>query len=390
MGNHAARSDQFPGNIKLLKRKHRIFGATQLVWDKLEQTASKVALVRARSGSPTPAEAEILNQCSEKIELARDQIDRFYRRSYSFWDLIHQADEILVKAMPRDMLYVEAVDVLAKFDRKVRSRKVRSAWLGSDGKEGPLRLAVRELESIGALSQHTHAGSAARDHLPSGAPAADPRLERHRCIIESALRIVNEQRDRSFWRLGTNVSIQVASSLLLLTLLGVSYVLFTKSFPWASSWAGGDCPPSSITSTLSPVVIFMLGAAGAIVSNMFRDEPFVTSVGPTSRYFLYNLIAKPVVGGFTALFVLWLERSQLLFEIGVQSQVPAQPHAAILLSVGTCAAAEFARAVIAIASGFAGDRLLGAMVGQVLRPLWRQAEKGSAQPNTASGGHSAK
>lgn len=406
---------KFPSNIGLRKRRYRIFGATQLVWDKLERTAGKVVEVRARSDSLNPLERMVLAVCDQKVGLARDQIDRFRRYSYSFWDIIHQVDELLLLAMPPEMLYLEGVNVFEKFDRKVRAKGTRAAWLGSNGKEGPLKVALDELRHMESSSTRALDSSAPGElaprppcrpswqwlaralarlsnSSPSESPpkacahASDENLQRIRETFRSALHVVNEQGDVGFWRLGTNVSIQVASSMFLLALLTAAVAIFRKSLPWTTSGQAYVCPPFADASSplLSPIMIFMLGAAGAVVSNMLRDVPFVTSVGPTARYFIYYLFAKPVVGGFTALLILWLERSQLFFEIAIRS-APPEPRAAVLLSVGSCMAAGFARAVIAVAAGFAGDRLLGSMVGQVLNPLWRQAEKASSGPGATGG-----
>jgi hypothetical protein len=98
-----------PDNIVLRKRRHRVFGATLPIWHKPEQTAAKMALVRAHSTDWAERDSAVLEECENRIALARVQVERLMRRSFSFWQLIHQVDEKILLVMPREMLYSEAL-----------------------------------------------------------------------------------------------------------------------------------------------------------------------------------------------------------------------------------------------------------------------------------------
>ncbi len=350
----APSGSHFPENTRLRRHVFRFLGASQLVWAKLEQTAARAALLRQQNPDVSPAGEAVFDQCEQKLEMARKCLERTFRRSFSFWDLVHQIDELLLLVTPREMLATEALDLLAKFERKVQDPASRNAWLGEDAELGPLRQVVARMKQ----------GTAGDSSTPPEQELAQ--LQQDREILRGAMHLLNEQGDKYFWTLGTNVSVQILSAVMLVS-------LFASAFLW-----GRMLLPGFSGSPMGSAMAILFGAAGAIISNMLWKKPFVTSIGPTARYFVYYLFAKPVVGAFTALFIYLLGRSQLLFEILVEGSRSAGAHAAVQIVVGTAAAADFAGAAIAVAAGFSGDRLLSAVVDQVLGRISSKAEKEKA------------
>ncbi|MBZ4329472.1 hypothetical protein NR800_10715 [Corallococcus interemptor] len=115
----------------------------------------------------------------------------------------------------------------------------------------------------------------------------------------------------------------------------------------------------------SILLFSLLGAGGAIISNMMTKDPFILSVGPTTRYFVYYLFAKPVLGGFTAAFIYLLVKS---------GDFLAKPPSPFLMGC------------IAVAAGFSGDRLLGATMDKVMANLFKSSEKALVKPEAFAKG----
>lgn len=327
--------DTYPASVELNRRRHRNLSATQLVWAKLERTAASVALVRRLSDPMDPDQHAVLQQCEERLRMARDRINRPIRQTWAFWELVHRVEEELLLVTPEELLQAEATDVLAKFERKISDLAVRAAWLGPDGMSGPLPSVVRRLRVCEPVELR-------RPHqLRPG----------DRDILRGALNLVNEQGDIAFWRLGSNVSVQTFSAALLVLLLLVA--LLRLLLPGGIQLPVEAGPPDTLD-------ILMLGAAGAIVSNLIATKPFILSIGPTSRYYVHNLFVKPVIGAFTAGLVHFLERSGIL-----------------LIGSPQGSASGFARCIVAVAAGFAGEWMLRPMMDKVLRAMSAESEKGT-------------
>lgn len=325
--------EPYPASVALTRRKHRNLSATQLLWAKLERTAARVALVRGLSRSDDPADLTVLAQCEERLRLARDRLDRPFRQTWAFWELIHRVDELLMLVTPEEMLAAEATDVLAKFERKIRDPAVRKAWLGTDGASGPLPAVIQRLtQPAPFVGRPLHVLGPSDRHL-----------------LRGALNLVNEQGDTSFWRLATNVAVQTLSALLLLVLAAVA---FLRPFP-------GPRPDR--------LDILMLGAAGAILANLLATEPFIVSIGPTSRYYVHGLFVRPVLGAFAAGLVCLLGQSGVAFVV----ETPPPGPSPVVGHSGPV----FVLSILAVAAGFAAERMLRPMMDKVLRALSAQSEK---------------
>jgi len=113
--------------------------------------------------------------------------------------------------------------------------------------------------------------------------------------------------------------------------------------------------------------IALLGCIGALLSNLLTKENFLyVRGGPFWRYLLHNLMARPILGAFAAIFILWIEKSKWIFSISLaatekmtsagQAAVVAassnvQP-AIITINVNE-ASLPFAYVIISVISGFA-------------------------------------
>ena len=378
------------------RQRRRGYGsATQLLWNRLEGAASLYELCQA-SGPLTSLDRAILDQCRQKLELARRCLDKpFGRWSFSFWEVIHEVDGLLLLVMPQHMLLPKALEIQHQFEQRVTSPVQCRLWLGADKTCGPLPRCVRRLARMDDLASE---------------PAAYPplevdQLEHCRHVLRGALEVVNQQVDKTFWQLSINVSIQVLSTALLLALFIVAFNYFPSNL--VSQWPRGIVPQGMLLMSLA-------GAAGAILSNMLSKERFTVATGATSRYFAYHLLAKPVIGGFAGLMLLFLEQSQLLLSVVVRPEAeppaqvsapaeagarntaptpaePSEPDAppektesestrennpAILhIHVGSRQAAFYTLVALAIVAGFSADKLLNSVMDRVLRKLLGQSEK---------------
>lgn len=343
---------------RLERRKSRM-SATQLLWGKLEGAAALLVLCANRTDLSKQEEV-VLAQCQQKLELARDCLNRAVKRPFAFWVLIHDIDSMLILVLPEPLLATRALEVMRLFDQKISNPRLRELWLGTDQEPGPLREVVTRLR---------------RDLTPSGdlgllQPLTEEQRSRCRHVLQGALSIVNEQSDKGFWQLSLNVSIQILSALLLLGLLAVTLALFETS-----TLHFGVTRPRDICQYI------MSGMAGAILSNMLSRERFVVSTGATARYFVYYLFVKPLIGGFAALLLIFLEQAGLFLSVVVSERGTVQNAGSIvLIVVGSKAAAFFARAALCLASGFSADRVLSSMMDSVLGRILKESEKSAPPP----------
>ena len=387
------------GFVGLRKRRSRHGSATQLLWDKLQNDASLYELCRARQGLTSEDQAT-LEQCRQKLEVARRCIDkRFWRWSFSFWEVIHELDGLLLLVMPPAMLLPQALDIQHQFKRRITDPVSRELWLGADGTAGPLPKSTR------LLSRWGRPPTEALFH-----PAPEPeQLMRCRHVLRGALGVVNGKVDKTFWQLSINVAIQFLSTVLLLALFVVAFQEFSTSL--VESWPQQVIP-------MGMLLLGLAGSAGAVLSNMLSRERFVVATGATCRYFAYHLLVKPAIGGFAGLMLLFLEQSNLLLAViprdasmPASAAEPASAAApaggsgsaeaaktaptgaglptkdtgegpadvsnpAILhLVVSNRKAAFFTMVALAIAAGFSADRLLSSVMDNVLGRLLRQSEK---------------
>src|SRR5690349_23047535 len=132
------------------RRRRRGFGsATQLLWNRVESNASLLELCRIRTDL-TAEDQVILKQCQEKLEAARWCLDKPAGRwSFSYWELIHEVDGLLLLVMPPHMLVPRALEIEQQFGRRVTDTARALLWLGADKASGPLPRCVHRLTQVG-------------------------------------------------------------------------------------------------------------------------------------------------------------------------------------------------------------------------------------------------
>ncbi|WP_147439453.1 hypothetical protein [Corallococcus sp. CA049B] len=343
--------------VGFLRRRWKFGSATQLLWARLESNASLIEL--CRDGAERTAGGKvILDQCQQKLEVARRCLDKPWRRwSFSFWEVLHEVDGLLLLVMPPAMLVPRALEIQQQFERRVTDSRAE-LWLGADKKNGPLPECVRRLARLDTN------GDCARPS-PTLAPEE---LCYCRHVLRGALDAVNQQVDKTFWQLSINVSLQVFSTLLLLGVFIVSALLLTQGFV-------EDWPRTLVRKGL--LLIGLAGASGAIASNMLSKERFVVATGATLRFFAYHLMVKPVIGAFAALMLLFLERSRMLLSVDTRDGATgADAGSAILhIVVNDNQAAFFTMVALAVVAGWSADRLLSSVMDKVLGRLLGQSEK---------------
>ncbi|WP_224250127.1 hypothetical protein [Hyalangium gracile] len=345
------------------RRRKLSMSATQQLWNKLGRVAETLLLCANQIEHPTTREVSILEQCCHMLELARAHIDRMVKRPFTFWELIHQVDGQLLVVMPAHLLATKGLEVVEQFDRKVKDPIQRRIWLGTNAAPGPLLEALQVFKQM--LSPRAGHGT------PSTVEA--PRLERCRSVLQGALRLLNEQVDMTFWQLSINVSIQILSAMVLLGAFVASLILslVLEERLWPLGYL--DFPPAQMI----PFLLFGIG--GAVLSNMLSKERFVIATGATARYYVYYLVVKPLIGAFAALFIILLERSQILFSVTVSA---SDTQSGVQFVVPTPEAAFFARAVLSVVAGFSAERLLSSIMDELIKKLLKQSEKANPRDPT--------
>lgn len=287
----------------------------------------------------------VLHICKDYIQSAKDCMRGFPSHPHLIWNLLHRVDEHLIFVIPRDELYARAMDVRTAFDMTITEKKVREDVLGEKGK---LTAAIKDLKDGG----HN--------------------FEQSQYIIRDALQYLNKNVDTNYWILSMNIMISVCSAALLGIFMTI-YLIFSKP----------DMIPYAI-----------LGFMGAFLSSLITKENFLfVRGGPFWRYLLHNLMARPVLGAFAAIFVLWIEKSKWVFSINAVAAdgktLPSVQSAVININLNQNAI-PYALIVIAVVSGFAAEKILRSMMDRVLKRLEEKAEKTKeAKPDTTKDGEAA-
>jgi len=289
----------------------------------------------------------IADICKNYLEKARGYIERpllnkkfpFFRRMHPHlvWELLHRVDEYFILLIKDEELYSRAIDVKVSFKLNIKEEKVRDEWIGEKGK------------LIGALDQIKK-----REHM-----------EENRYVVRDALKLVNEQMDRTFWQLSMNTLTSVWSAII----LGGLMVLAWLFYPAGTLQSLGT---GAFKSTF--VTLIALGLMGAYLSNLMTKEDFLyVRGGPFWRYLLHNIFSKSLMSAFAAVFIYGVEKSKLIFSIDTKG---ASDAASNIISLNVTKGNEgYVYAVLAIVSGFAADKILRSMIDGVLKRLEQKAEK---------------
>ncbi len=219
----------------------------------------------------------ILKTCEDYIKIAKELLKaKGSSHPHLVWNLLHRVDEYVILLMEEHELSARVIDVKAAFDLTIKEEAVRKEWLGDKGK---LTEAFNDITGGGK------------------------NIEKSRCMVKEALQYLDDFVDYGFWKLSMNILMSVwSAALLALTML----VYFFVYYPQRCSGATG--------SDLMPFAI--LGLMGGYLSNLLTKEDFLfVWGGPFFRYLAYNLMARPVIGAFSAMFFILVEKSKLLFSI---------------------------------------------------------------------------
>ena len=302
-----------------------------------------------------PEKKHIVKICQTYIEKAREYIERpllsaqfpFFgsRHPHLVWQLLHRVDEYFILLMKDGELHSTAIDVKTSFDLNIKEEKVRKEWIGEEGAEGKFKGVFEQIEKGQKITEEI------------------------RYMLKDALKIVNEQMDRTFWQLSMNTLTSVCSG----TILGVLMLLAWMMPPEGALYSLGKGGLGDDFATL-----IVLGLMGAYLSNLMTREDFLyVRGGPFWRYLLHNLLSKPLMSSFAAVFIYILEKSKLIFSINVVtgSENPPQAVSQIISLNASQEGAGYLYAVLAVVSAFAADKVLRNMIDGVLKKLEQKAEK---------------
>ncbi|HEX9911498.1 MAG TPA: hypothetical protein VGA86_11465 [Desulfatiglandales bacterium] len=293
---------------------------------------------------------QIVNICKTYLERARGYTDRpllsrkfpFFARRHPHlvWEFLHRVDEHFILLIKDEELYSRAIDVKASFRLNIKEEKVRDEWLSEKGKFSGILDQIKK-----------------REHM-----------EENRYVVRDALKLVNEQMDRTFWQLSMNTLTSVWSGIMLASLMVLAWVFYPAGT--LQSLGTGGFRATFVT-------LIALGLMGAYLSNLMTKENFLyVRGGPFWRYLLHNLLSKPVMSAFAAVFIYSLEKSKLIFSINAIDTETASKAASQIISLNVAKqSVGYVYAVLAIVSAFAADKILRSMFDKVLKKLEQKAEK---------------
>jgi hypothetical protein len=296
----------------------------------------------------TSEQQHLVKICETYLVTARGYLDRPWwpprsRHPHMIWEMLHRVDECFILLIKKDEFYSRASVVKTSFDLNIKEDKVREEWIGANGK------LKKALDNITAGTYN----------------------EGDRYAVKDALNFVNEQMDRTFWQLSMNTLTSVCSGTLLGLLMLLAWIFYKYPIiPIGTLYSlnAGGLSEHFLT-------LIALGLMGAYLSNLMTNENFLYIQGaPFWRYFLHNLVSKPLMGGFAAFFIYILARSKLIFSITTPDQTKATVFQIISINV-PAEGVGYAYALLAIISGFAADKLLRNMIDSVLKKLEQKAEK---------------
>ena len=279
--------------------------------------------------------------CKTYLQEAKNLLERplkflFFgsRHPHLVWELLHRVDEYFILLIKKEELPSTAIGVKNSFDLNIKEEKTRGRWIGDKGK---LNEAVEHIEQKKDGPEDRYA-------------------------LKDALKLVNEQMDRTFWQLSQNTLTSVWSGVFLSFLILLAWV-FTSPNALSSLNKGGL--------SQNFWTLLVLGLMGAYLSNLLTKEDFLyIRGGPYWRYFLHNLFSKPVMSAFAAIFIYLLARTELIFSIGSGTAVSN-----IINIKVSDNGIGYTYAILAIVSGFAADKILKNMIDTVLKKLEQKAEK---------------
>jgi hypothetical protein len=334
---------------KPLSVRGRLNSSTEKLLSKITDLEENLEGIRAQD--LTPEQQHRGKICETYLETARGYLDRPWwalrsRHPHMIWEMLHRVDESFILLIKNAELYSKATYVKNSFDLNIKDDKVREEWIGANGK------LKKTLDNITAGTYN----------------------EEDRYAVKDALNIVNEQVDRTFWQLSMNTLTSVWSGTILGILMLLAWIDWNKVFKTTVFNKSLDSLKSGSLSE-HYLTLIVLGLMGAYLSNLMTKEDFLYIQGaPFWRYFLHNLLSKPLMSGFAAVFIYILARSKIIFSITAPDQTKATVSPIINLNVPS-EGLGYAYAMLAIVSGFAADKVLRNMIDNVLKKLEQRAEK---------------
>jgi hypothetical protein len=324
----------------------RLNPATEKLLSKITNLEENMEGVKAQD--LTPEQQQLVKICETYLERARSYLDRPWwalrsRHPHMIWEMLHRVDECYILLMKNAEFYSKASYIKNVFDLNINEDKVRQEWIGANGK------LTKALADINAGTYK----------------------EEYRYVVKDALNLVNEQMDRTFWQLSMNTLTSVCSGVLLGLLMLLVWICHYKGYTKADLYS---LNLGSLSDHYGALIV--LGIMGAYLSNLMTTENFLYIQGaPYWRYFLHNVLSKPLMSGFAAVFIYILARSKIIFSITTPGQTQTTVSQIINLNVSPDGVG-YTYAMLAIVSGFAADKVLRNMIDKVLKKMEQKAEKG--------------
>jgi hypothetical protein len=346
-------------------------GRTELL-ARLRELDSSLRFLDGRSQA-SEEDSRFLEHLRERLEGVKTWLENHpKRRRLLFEDfpgeMLDEVQADMLLLMPVDMLASEALAVEELFRLNIQEPIVRAAWLGPDGRSGPLCQAVHHVTRLAS-----RASAVTQEELLG--------LRHARRVLRNMLRLVNEQTQLHQRQLAFTLLVRSASGVMLL----LSFILsWLCELPMQfAKLLETDAP---LSQGLGFLALALSGAGGAIAANLLSETPTLLARSPSLPQLVYSLFIKPSMGAFAAFLFFLLAQSHLLFTIESAEQMtggegsPFQPAIRILVG-GSPQALACTYGLICIAVGFSAEKVLGPLMDKVLGKLLTQAERTQASPS---------
>ncbi len=329
-------ADNIINDLLKEKRRWRITPPIEKLLEKIVGLEEQIA--RYDPGKLNDRQKHVLKTCEDYLKVAKELLKaRGPSHPHLVWNLLHRVDEQVILLMEEHELSARVIDVKAAFDLTIKEEAVRKEWLGDKGK---LTEAFNDITGGGK------------------------NIEKSRYMVKEALQYLDDFVDYGFWKLSMNILMSVSSALLLAIFMLLYIVFYHRHFKELLD-----------VSNLMPFAV--LGLMGAYLSNLLTKEDFLfVWGGPFFRYLFYNLMARPVIGAFSAVFFFLVEQSKLIFSINrIAEGKPISVQPTVININVNANVIEYVYIVFAVAVGFAGEKALRGMMDKVLKRLEEKAEK---------------
>ncbi|MBI5190748.1 MAG: hypothetical protein HZA22_08745 [Nitrospirae bacterium] len=297
------------------------------------------------SATNEPFTIDIIAQLDIRISLLRKTLEDGKskgpdKKSVFFRESAHRIDEDFILLRNREELITVALTILDNLHFTDLPIEIVNVW------DKKVTDVVEILENIPSRCAN------------DANSLAEPRIN-----LKAALNVVNRSLDGNYNELYMVKYCRVFQGAVVLFIL--------------SSLAALRSIDSAVDKTLLSYVYYCaLGALGGSLSSLLSNAQGLSKGNFFNNIFL-NVFSRPIIGAASALVMVLVAKSRLLFGIGLDK--PGIENPLLILPVANV---EAAYRVLSIASGFGGERWLKSTMDQLISKLTVYASRNTAPTNT--------